>query len=110
MAFFIDVGTDLFGAKQNTRLEFAGCPTMTELILAVEGHFGKEGRLRRPVGAPDVPFKVQSMQVYDDVLLRWVDLYSSSQLRNGSQGCGCSSPSRCCTASSPGPPPPEVQP
>eukprot|EP01061_Rhynchopus_euleeides_P037365 TRINITY_DN6356_c0_g1_i4.p1 TRINITY_DN6356_c0_g1~~TRINITY_DN6356_c0_g1_i4.p1 ORF type:complete len:280 (+),score=113.45 TRINITY_DN6356_c0_g1_i4:55-894(+) len=88
MAFFLDVGTDLFGVKQNTRLEFAGCPTMSELIIAVEAHFDKEQRLRRPAGHPDVSFKCQSMQVYDDVLLRWVDLYSSTQLHNGSQVWG----------------------
>eukprot|EP01061_Rhynchopus_euleeides_P037366 TRINITY_DN6356_c0_g2_i2.p1 TRINITY_DN6356_c0_g2~~TRINITY_DN6356_c0_g2_i2.p1 ORF type:complete len:279 (+),score=106.44 TRINITY_DN6356_c0_g2_i2:64-900(+) len=85
MAFFLDAGTDLFGAKQNTRLEFAGCPTMSELILAIEAHFDKEQRLRRPAGHHDVSFKCQSMQVYDDVLLRWVDLYSATQLHNGSQ-------------------------
>eukprot|EP01060_Flectonema_neradi_P034951 TRINITY_DN627_c0_g1_i3.p1 TRINITY_DN627_c0_g1~~TRINITY_DN627_c0_g1_i3.p1 ORF type:complete len:299 (+),score=61.81 TRINITY_DN627_c0_g1_i3:64-897(+) len=85
MAFFLDVGTDLFGAKQNTRLEFAGCPTLSELIIAAEAHFDKECRLRRPAGSPDVSFKCQTMQVYDDTLLRWVDLYSPTQLRNGGQ-------------------------
>ena len=85
MAFFLDAGTDLFGVKQNTRLEFAGSPTMSEVIIALEAHFDKEQRLRRPAGHPDTSFKCQSMQVYDDVLLRWVDLYSPTQLHNGSQ-------------------------
>eukprot|EP01059_Diplonema_ambulator_P002962 TRINITY_DN125_c0_g1_i1.p1 TRINITY_DN125_c0_g1~~TRINITY_DN125_c0_g1_i1.p1 ORF type:complete len:296 (+),score=96.74 TRINITY_DN125_c0_g1_i1:57-890(+) len=85
MAFFLDVGTDLFGVKQNTRLEFASCPNMSELIIAAEAHFDKEQRIRRPAGVPDVAFKIQTMQVYDDVLLRWVDLYSATQLRNGGQ-------------------------
>ena len=85
MAFFLDVGTDLFGSKQNTRLEFAGCPTLSELIIASEAHFDREGRLRRPAGSPDVSYKIQTMQVYDDTLLRWVDLYSPTQLRNGGQ-------------------------
>ncbi|KAJ9466729.1 flagellar protein essential for flagellar pocket biogenesis [Diplonema papillatum] len=85
MAFFLDVGTDLYGVKQNTRLEFAGRPTLSELIISGEAHFDKEQRIRRPAGAPDGSFKIQTMQVYDDVLLRWVDLYSSTQLTNGGQ-------------------------
>lgn len=85
MVFSLDVGTDLFGIKQNTKLEFATVPQLSELIVAAEAHFDKEARLRRPAGVPDVPYKVQSSQVYDDVLLRWVDLYSSNQLHSGSQ-------------------------
>jgi hypothetical protein len=85
MVVTLDIGTDLFGVKQNTKLEFPTVPGLSELIIAAEGHFDKEGRIRRPAGAPDVPFKVQSCQVYDDVLLRWVDLYSAAQLTNGSQ-------------------------
>jgi len=85
MAFFLDVGTDLFGSKQNTRLEFSGTPTLSELIIAAEAHFDKEQRIRRPAGVPDTPFKSQTAQVYDDVLLRWVDLFSAAQLRNGGQ-------------------------
>ena len=64
MAFFLDAGTDLFGSKQNTRLEFSGCPTLSELIIACEAHFDKEGLVRRPAGAPDVSFKIQTMQVW----------------------------------------------
>eukprot|EP01065_Artemidia_motanka_P051485 TRINITY_DN90_c0_g2_i1.p1 TRINITY_DN90_c0_g2~~TRINITY_DN90_c0_g2_i1.p1 ORF type:complete len:357 (+),score=139.89 TRINITY_DN90_c0_g2_i1:58-1071(+) len=85
MAFFLDVGTDLYGQKQNTRLEFAGLPLLPELICAAEAHFDIESRTRRPAGVPDVPFKIHSMQVYDDVLLRWVNLYSPAQLRSGCQ-------------------------
>lgn len=85
MPFVIDVGSDLFGVKQNTKLEFASVPSLSELIVAAEAHFDKESRIRRPAGVPDVPYKVQSSQVYDDVLLRWVDLYSATQLRDGSQ-------------------------
>merc|ERR1719377_506381 len=85
MVFCLDVGTDLFGLKQNTKLEFAGRPQLSELIIAAEAHFDKEARLRRPAGVPDYAFKVQSCQVYDDVLLRWVDLYSATQLTHNAQ-------------------------
>ena len=58
---------------------------MTELINAVESQFDVMSRSSRPAGYPDCPFKVQTFQVYDDILLRWVDLYSSAQLTNGCQ-------------------------
>ncbi|KAJ9465565.1 hypothetical protein DIPPA_07106 [Diplonema papillatum] len=83
--FLLSCGTDIYGSKQNIRLEFPSSPTMTELINAVESQYDVMARATRPAGYPDVPFKVQTFQVYDDVLLRWVDLYSSSQLANGSQ-------------------------
>eukprot|EP01064_Diplonema_japonicum_P036519 TRINITY_DN822_c0_g1_i15.p1 TRINITY_DN822_c0_g1~~TRINITY_DN822_c0_g1_i15.p1 ORF type:complete len:315 (+),score=102.39 TRINITY_DN822_c0_g1_i15:98-1042(+) len=83
--FLISVGTDLYGRKQNIKLEFPTCPTMTELINAVESQFDVMSRSSRPAGYPDTPFKVQTFQVYDDILLRWVDLYSSAQLTNGCQ-------------------------
>eukprot|EP01059_Diplonema_ambulator_P005059 TRINITY_DN1478_c0_g1_i1.p1 TRINITY_DN1478_c0_g1~~TRINITY_DN1478_c0_g1_i1.p1 ORF type:complete len:293 (+),score=96.17 TRINITY_DN1478_c0_g1_i1:46-879(+) len=105
MSFFLDVGTDLFGVKQNTRLEFAGCPTLSELITTAEAHFDKEQRIRRPSGVPDVSYKCQTMQVYDDVLLRWVDLYSASQLHNGSQ-VWCFQPESVLHSEAPGSIPP----
>ena len=83
--FIVSCGCDLYGRKQNVKLEFPTCPTMTELINAVESQFDVVARSARPAGYPDVPFKVQTFQVYDDILLRWVDLYSSSQLTNGCQ-------------------------
>eukprot|EP00754_Rhynchopus_humris_P026981 Rhum_TRINITY_DN15054_c0_g1::Rhum_TRINITY_DN15054_c0_g1_i1::g.135006::m.135006 len=83
--FIVSCGCDLYGRKQNVKLEFPTCPTMTELINAVESQFDVVSRSARPAGYPDVPFKVQTFQVYDDILLRWVDLYSSSQLTNGCQ-------------------------
>eukprot|EP00659_Diplonema_papillatum_P008051 gene8051-12379_t len=58
---------------------------MTEIINAVESQFDVTSRSTRPAGYPDTPFKVQTFQVYDDILLRWVDLYSSAQLTNGCQ-------------------------
>eukprot|EP01064_Diplonema_japonicum_P018142 TRINITY_DN26834_c0_g1_i1.p2 TRINITY_DN26834_c0_g1~~TRINITY_DN26834_c0_g1_i1.p2 ORF type:complete len:330 (+),score=108.22 TRINITY_DN26834_c0_g1_i1:94-1083(+) len=82
MAFVLDVATDLFGSKQNTKLEFAGVPSLSELIVAVEGNFDKESQSMRHVAEP---FRVQTMQVFDDVLQRWVDLYSNTQLKSNSQ-------------------------
>eukprot|EP01059_Diplonema_ambulator_P031344 TRINITY_DN5717_c0_g1_i1.p1 TRINITY_DN5717_c0_g1~~TRINITY_DN5717_c0_g1_i1.p1 ORF type:complete len:328 (+),score=67.07 TRINITY_DN5717_c0_g1_i1:77-985(+) len=83
--FFVSCATDLYGRKQNIKLEFPTCPTMTELINAVESQYDVMARSSRPAGYPDTPFKVQTFQVYDDILLRWVDLYSSAQLTNGCQ-------------------------
>eukprot|EP01065_Artemidia_motanka_P053022 TRINITY_DN9738_c0_g1_i2.p1 TRINITY_DN9738_c0_g1~~TRINITY_DN9738_c0_g1_i2.p1 ORF type:complete len:425 (+),score=152.81 TRINITY_DN9738_c0_g1_i2:70-1344(+) len=78
--FCVSVGTDLFGTKRNIKLDFPRCPTMSELINAVESQYDVEMRASRPAGYPDIPFKVQTFQLYDDVLQRWVDLYSSAQL------------------------------
>eukprot|EP01060_Flectonema_neradi_P033753 TRINITY_DN5748_c1_g1_i1.p1 TRINITY_DN5748_c1_g1~~TRINITY_DN5748_c1_g1_i1.p1 ORF type:complete len:298 (+),score=55.21 TRINITY_DN5748_c1_g1_i1:71-964(+) len=83
--FIVSCGTDLYGRKQNAKLEFPTCPTMTDLINTVESHFDILSRSSRPAAYPDIPFKVQTFQVYDDILLRWVDLYSSAQLTNGCQ-------------------------
>jgi len=83
MAFVANVGTDLFGRKRNIKLEFPRCPTMSEFINAVESQYDVELRSSRPAGYPDIQFKVQTFQLYDEVLQRWVDLYSSAQLTNG---------------------------
>ena len=85
MVFFISVAADIYSRKHNIRLEFQSCPTITELINASESQFDIDARATRPAGYPDIPFRVQTFQVYDDVLLRWVDLYSSAQLTSGCQ-------------------------
>lgn len=83
MSFSVFGGTDLFGSKVNKRMDFPRCPTMSEFINAVESQYDVELRASRPAGYPDMPFKVQTFQLYDEVLQRWVDLYSSAQLTNG---------------------------
>lgn len=85
MVFFVSVAADVYGRKHNTRLEFPTCPTISELINAAEAQYDLTSRATRPSGYPDIPFRVQTFQVYDDILLRWVDLYSSAQLTNGCQ-------------------------
>ena len=85
MVFFVSVASDIYGRKHNIRLEFQSCPTITELINAVESQYDVDARASRPAGYPDIPFRVQTFQIYDDVLLRWVDLYSSAQLTSGCQ-------------------------
>ena len=82
MAFSLNVATDLYGRKYNTTLEFAAVPTMSELLLVVEGNFEREAQLVLPNGPA---FKAQTMQVFDDVLQRWVDLHTPGQLRAGAQ-------------------------
>lgn len=85
MVFFVSAAADVYGRKHNFRLEFPTCPTITELINAVESQFDVTARATRPSGYPDIPFRVQTFQIYDDVLMRWVDLYSSAQLTSGCQ-------------------------
>eukprot|EP01063_Lacrimia_lanifica_P038854 TRINITY_DN836_c0_g1_i1.p2 TRINITY_DN836_c0_g1~~TRINITY_DN836_c0_g1_i1.p2 ORF type:complete len:367 (+),score=125.04 TRINITY_DN836_c0_g1_i1:166-1266(+) len=83
--FALSCAVDLFGMKHNAKLEFPSCPTMTELINAVESQFDVLVRSARPAGYPDVPFKAQTFQVYDAILLRWVDVYTAAQLSHGCQ-------------------------
>jgi hypothetical protein len=85
MVFFVNVSADVYATKHNVRLEFPVCPTISELINSAEAQYDITARATRPAGYPDVPFRVQTFQVYDDVLMRWVDLYSSAQLSSGCQ-------------------------
>ena len=85
MVFIINTASDLYGRKENLRFDFATRPTMSELINTSESQFDVTARAQRPTGYPDVPFRVQTFQVYDDILMRWVDLYHTDQLTNGCQ-------------------------
>eukprot|EP00659_Diplonema_papillatum_P021572 gene21572-33189_t len=83
--FAIDLGTDLYGTKCNVELKFNGFPTLAELTAATESAFDTKARANRPAGYPDVPFRIETFQVFDDTLLRWVDLYDARQLKHGCQ-------------------------
>ena len=85
MSFVIDIGSDLYGTKVNTQLTFPTRPTVVEVTAAVESEFDVKGRAVRPAGYPDVPFKVETFQLFDETLLRWVDLYNEQQLKSGAQ-------------------------
>jgi len=85
MVFIVNVASDLYGRKDNLRFDFATRPTMSELINTSESQFDVAARSTRPTGYPDIPFRVQTFQVYDDILMRWVDLYHTDQLVNGCQ-------------------------
>eukprot|EP00759_Apiculatamorpha_spiralis_P057978 PhF_6_TR8896/c0_g1_i1/m.14059 len=85
MVFVVNVATDLYGRKENLRFDFTTRPTMSELINTTESQYDVMARSTRPTGYPDIPFRVQTFQVYDDVLMRWVDLYHTDQLTNGCQ-------------------------
>ena len=85
MSFNVDVGCDLYGNKVNVELKFNHCPALAELASATETAFDTKARASRPAGYPDHPFKIETFQVFDDTLLRWVDLYDAKQLRPGGQ-------------------------
>lgn len=85
MVFFVNVAADVYGSKHNIRLEFPLCPSLSELINTVESQYDVTARANRPVGYPDLPFRVQTFQIYDDILFRWVDLVTTSQLSSGCQ-------------------------
>eukprot|EP00756_Hemistasia_phaeocysticola_P006766 Hpha_TRINITY_DN13987_c0_g5::TRINITY_DN13987_c0_g5_i1::g.35973::m.35973 len=85
MAFTMDVGSDLFGTKHNVQLRFNSRPSVAELAAAAESYFDTKSRSCRPAGYPDVLFRVETFQVFDDALMRWVDLYDGAQLQPGQQ-------------------------
>ncbi|KAJ9465564.1 calmodulin-like protein containing EF hand domain [Diplonema papillatum] len=83
--FLIACATDLFGKKENIKLEFTARPTLVQLINAVESQFDVLSRSVRPPECEDLPFRVETFQCYHDILRRWVDVKSATQLVSGCQ-------------------------
>eukprot|EP01065_Artemidia_motanka_P012024 TRINITY_DN16561_c0_g1_i1.p2 TRINITY_DN16561_c0_g1~~TRINITY_DN16561_c0_g1_i1.p2 ORF type:complete len:329 (+),score=138.21 TRINITY_DN16561_c0_g1_i1:86-1072(+) len=83
--FVLLVSAELYGQKHNIEVGFPAIPTMTELIGHVEATFQIENRLMRPSGRPKQTFRLEYIQVFDEVLQRWVDLLSSTQLHEWAQ-------------------------
>eukprot|EP00659_Diplonema_papillatum_P020821 gene20821-32100_t len=77
----------MFGLKVNLELTFPALPTIAELTRNIEEVFTAEMHAIKPPGAP-IPaegIRVNRLQVYDDVLLNWVDLLSSTQMHEYDQ-------------------------
>eukprot|EP01065_Artemidia_motanka_P012162 TRINITY_DN16651_c0_g1_i1.p1 TRINITY_DN16651_c0_g1~~TRINITY_DN16651_c0_g1_i1.p1 ORF type:complete len:287 (+),score=74.15 TRINITY_DN16651_c0_g1_i1:55-861(+) len=85
MVYSLEVACDLFGRKHNRRLRFPQRPTLVQLRNAVVSVYDTVTRVCRPCGYPDEPFRVAGLQLYCPNLLRWVDVASESQLRDGLQ-------------------------
>lgn len=79
--FTMDVGSDLYGTKHNVQLCFNSRPSVAELAAACESFFDTKARACRPAGYPDTLFRIETFQVFDDKLMRWVDLYDGAQLQ-----------------------------
>eukprot|EP00760_Papus_ankaliazontas_P002996 PhM_4_TR11374/c0_g1_i1/m.4476 len=77
---------DMFGEKINLELTFPAMPTIGELTRKVEDVFRAEADIKRPVNFPrEYEFRVARLQIYDDVLLKWVDLVTATQLHEYDQ-------------------------
>eukprot|EP01062_Namystynia_karyoxenos_P055662 TRINITY_DN4669_c0_g1_i1.p1 TRINITY_DN4669_c0_g1~~TRINITY_DN4669_c0_g1_i1.p1 ORF type:complete len:635 (+),score=197.64 TRINITY_DN4669_c0_g1_i1:89-1906(+) len=83
--FACRVACDLFGKKLNVRLRFAGKPGIAELTRAAEALFDAAARAARPECAPDVPFAVAAVQLFDTAQHDWADLESDGQLQPDAQ-------------------------
>eukprot|EP01062_Namystynia_karyoxenos_P010069 TRINITY_DN13578_c0_g1_i1.p1 TRINITY_DN13578_c0_g1~~TRINITY_DN13578_c0_g1_i1.p1 ORF type:complete len:515 (+),score=134.82 TRINITY_DN13578_c0_g1_i1:76-1545(+) len=83
--FSLRLACDLFGCKHNIRISFGSVPRVSDLINIAESMFDARARATRPREFPDVPYHVQTFQIFDQVLQRWVDLYSSDQLQDNCQ-------------------------
>eukprot|EP00756_Hemistasia_phaeocysticola_P045211 Hpha_TRINITY_DN18974_c0_g1::TRINITY_DN18974_c0_g1_i1::g.17509::m.17509 len=83
--FEVCAATSLFGRKVNILLTFPSRPDFTQLTNAVESQYDIRARVLRPAGCPDIPFRAETLQVYDEVLLKWTELSVTEQLSNGCQ-------------------------
>ncbi|KAJ9444207.1 calmodulin-like protein containing EF hand domain [Diplonema papillatum] len=77
---------ELFGSKLNRELEFPSIPTLTELKNLAVAVFNDEiaARKRRGQSGPSA-FNLHYMQLFDALGGRWVELKSSTQLRDRCQ-------------------------
>ena len=82
--FTILACADLQGGKVNLELTFPALPNIGELTRRAEEVFGNEVRA---LGGqdPGYHFTVNRVQIYDDVVLKWVDLISTQQLHEYDQ-------------------------
>ena len=83
--YVCNVAADIYGKKHNIKLKLTKTPSYDELCNYIESHFDVTVRSTRPEGYLDVPFKIHVIKLYDQILLRWVELYSTAQLTQGCQ-------------------------
>lgn len=79
------VCADLYGEKCNLEVNFSSPPTIADVQQKLLRVFAAESNLRRPQGHPLVDFTIARIQIYDDRLLKWVDLVSQTQLHEYDQ-------------------------
>jgi len=83
--FVILAAAELYGDKHNIEIGFPSNPPMTELIGHIEATFNIETRLMKPKKNKKHRFSLEYIQIFDEVLQRWVDLLSSTQLHEWAQ-------------------------
>lgn len=76
---------DVYGEKINLEVTFPHMPTIGDLSRRVTEIFNAEAALKRPEGYPVVNFAISKLQIYDDVMLKWTDLVTCSQLHEYDQ-------------------------
>ena len=79
---------DLYGEKVNLEITFnsyQGPPTIGELHKHITKVFSQEAVALHPPGFPQTNFEIARLQIYDDVMLKWTDLVSSSQMHEYDQ-------------------------
>ena len=79
------VCADLYGDKCNLELTFPNMPTISELQRKIVETFNSEAAVKRPSGYPNIEFHIARIQIYDDVLLKWADLVTCTQLHEYDQ-------------------------
>lgn len=76
---------DVYADKVNLELTFPHMPTIGDLNRRIVEVFNAEAALKRPEGYPVVNFTISKLQIYDDVMLKWTDLVTCSQLHEYDQ-------------------------
>jgi hypothetical protein len=76
---------DLYGEKMNLEITFSAMPTIGELHRKIVEVFSAEAASCRPQGYPAIDFQIARLQIYDDVLLKWADLVTGTQLHEYDQ-------------------------
>ena len=79
------VCADLFGEKINLEITFSAMPTIGELQRKIIECYTMESQAKRPPGYPNIEFSIARLQIYDDVLLKWTDLVTCTQLHEYDQ-------------------------
>jgi hypothetical protein len=76
MTFTLHMAADLHGRHIRFSLSFAECPSIVDLVKATEKHIKEQEKESAKY------YHIQTFQVFDDILQKWVDVYDSSQLSN----------------------------
>eukprot|EP01059_Diplonema_ambulator_P015210 TRINITY_DN2630_c1_g2_i1.p1 TRINITY_DN2630_c1_g2~~TRINITY_DN2630_c1_g2_i1.p1 ORF type:complete len:429 (+),score=104.83 TRINITY_DN2630_c1_g2_i1:53-1288(+) len=81
----VRIACDVYGVKRNVKVSLTERPELDTLVNIIESQYDAVCRGSRPAGFPDVPFKVQSIQIFSQLDQKWAELTKVDQLHSGCQ-------------------------